>query len=111
MSMLEEGRFKVEYTQAGSGTDLLLLHSLLTELTVFDRVRPVLAANRRVTCINLPGFGWIGFDPANACCPDARYLRIGSGLDAKEAAPIRGIARGAGPESMSVSVAVQAQAQ
>ena len=57
MSMLEEGRFKVEYTQAGSGTDLLLLHSLLTELTVFDRVRPVLAANRRVTCINLPGFG------------------------------------------------------
>lgn len=61
--------------------------------------------------INLPGFGWIGFDPANACCPDARYLRIGSGLDAKEAAPIRGIARGAGPESMSVSVAVQAQAQ
>lgn len=57
MSMLEEGRLKVEYTQTGRGPELLLLHSLLTELTVFDRVLPVLAANRRVTCINLPGFG------------------------------------------------------
>jgi 3-oxoadipate enol-lactonase len=57
MSMLEEGRLKVEYTQTGNGPELLLLHSLLTELTVFDKVLPVLAANRRVTCINLPGFG------------------------------------------------------
>lgn len=61
--------------------------------------------------IHLAGYGWIGFDPANACCPDARYLRLGSGLDAKEAAPIRGVARGTGEESMTVQVAVQAQAQ
>lgn len=49
----------VEYTQTGAGTgrDLLLVHSLLTELTVFEKVLPALAANRRVTCINLPGFG------------------------------------------------------
>ncbi len=61
--------------------------------------------------IFLTGYGWIGFDPANSCCPDARYLRIGSGMDAKEAAPIRGVARGTGTESLSVTVAVQAQAQ
>ncbi|MGQ0610707.1 MAG: transglutaminase family protein [Paracoccaceae bacterium] len=61
--------------------------------------------------IHVPGFGWIGFDPANRCCPDGRYLRLGSGLDAKAAAPIRGIARGAGEEQMSVTVAVQAQEQ
>lgn len=61
--------------------------------------------------VNIAGFGWIGFDPANSCCPDERYLRLGSGLDAKEAAPIRGTARGAGEESLTVTVAVQAQAQ
>jgi pimeloyl-ACP methyl ester carboxylesterase len=48
---------KVEYEQAGKGPDLLLLHSLLTELTVFEGVLPALAAHRRVTRINLPGFG------------------------------------------------------
>lgn len=60
------------------------------------------------------GLGWVGFDPANRCCPDARYIRLGSGFDSRDAAPIRGIARGEGVESMAVSVAVepaQAQAQ
>ena len=47
----------VEYTQTGGGRDLLLLHSLLTDATVFERVLPMLAANHRVTCMNLPGFG------------------------------------------------------
>ena len=59
----------------------------------------------------IAGIGWIGFDPANECCPDARYLRLGSGLDAKGAAPIRGTTRGTGEETLSVTVAVQAQAQ
>jgi transglutaminase-like putative cysteine protease len=61
--------------------------------------------------INVPGYGWIGFDPANRCCPDDRYIRLGSGLDATEAAPIKGIARGLGKESMDVTVAIQSQAQ
>jgi len=51
---------KVEYRQSGDGPHLLLLHSLLTELTVFDRIAPVLAGYRRVTCVNLPGFGASG---------------------------------------------------
>lgn len=62
------------------------------------------------------GFGWIGFDPANRCCPDARYIRLGSGLDATDAAPIRGISRAAGStgaasENLSVTVAIAAQEQ
>ena len=57
------------------------------------------------------GLGWIGFDPANACCPDDRYIRLGSGLDAQDAAPIRGTARGPGAEILDVSVAVQAVQQ
>jgi transglutaminase-like putative cysteine protease len=59
------------------------------------------------------GLGWVGFDPANSCCPDARYVRLGSGMDAQDAAPIRGTTRGgAGSERMDVTVTVaQAQAQ
>jgi transglutaminase-like putative cysteine protease len=57
------------------------------------------------------GLGWVGFDPANRCCPDDRYIRLGSGLDAQDAAPIRGIARGMGAESLDVTVAVQSLQQ
>jgi transglutaminase-like putative cysteine protease len=52
------------------------------------------------------GLGWVGFDPANACCPDDRYIRLGSGLDAANASPIRGIAHGNGAESLEVTVHV-----
>jgi transglutaminase-like putative cysteine protease len=55
----------------------------------------------------LPDLGWVGFDPANRCCPDERYIRLGSGLDAMDAAPIKGIARGQGAESLDVRLAVQ----
>lgn len=55
------------------------------------------------------GLGWVGFDAANECCPDERYVRLGSGRDAREAAPIRGVSRGGGGEAMDVTVAVSAQ--
>jgi transglutaminase-like putative cysteine protease len=61
--------------------------------------------------LHVAGLGWVGFDPANRCCPDARYVRLGSGLDAAEAAPIRGSARGLGAESLDVTVAVLATQQ
>ena len=38
----------------------------------------------------LPDLGWIGFDPSNRVCVTDRYLRVASGLDASDAAPIRG---------------------
>jgi transglutaminase-like putative cysteine protease len=52
------------------------------------------------------GLGWVGFDPANRTCPDARYIRLGSGFDSQDAAPIRGVARGGAREEMDVTVAV-----
>ncbi len=61
--------------------------------------------------IHVPGLGWVGFDPANRCCPDERYIRLGSGRDAREAAPIRGISRGGGVEAMDVTVTVVAAQQ
>jgi 3-oxoadipate enol-lactonase len=57
MALIDVHGRKVEITQSGSGRDLVLLHSLLTDLTVFERVLPVLGRSHRVTCINLPGFG------------------------------------------------------
>jgi pimeloyl-ACP methyl ester carboxylesterase len=47
----------VEYQQDGAGPDLLLLHSLLTEMSVFDCIVPALMRKHRVTRLNLPGFG------------------------------------------------------
>lgn len=61
--------------------------------------------------IHVEGLGWIGFDAANRCCPDERYVRLGSGLDAADAAPIRGVALGRGSEEMDVRVQVEDVAQ
>ncbi len=55
--------------------------------------------------------GWVGFDPANGVSPDENYIRIGSGLDAVDAAPIRGVAQGPGTESLDVDVQVIEAAQ
>ena len=61
--------------------------------------------------LHVPGLGWVGFDAANDCCPDDRYVRLGSGLDARDAAPIKGSARSTGAETLDVTVAVLATQQ
>ena len=58
-----------------------------------------------------PMIGWVGFDPANGECPTERYVRLAVGLDAIEAAPIRGMRLGASSERLAVSVAVAEQSQ
>lgn len=57
--------------------------------------------------IHVNNLGWVGFDAANRCCPDERYVRLGSGLDAADAAPIRGIGSGQGTEELDVRVSVE----
>ncbi|WP_022707932.1 transglutaminase family protein [Paracoccus zeaxanthinifaciens] len=61
--------------------------------------------------LHVEGLGWVGFDAANSCCPDERYVRLGSGLNASDAAPIRGIATGGGAEDLDVRVQVEEMAQ
>ncbi|MFQ5624132.1 MAG: transglutaminase domain-containing protein [Paracoccaceae bacterium] len=61
--------------------------------------------------LHVGGLGWVGFDPANRCCPDERYIRLGSGLDASDAAPIRGVTHGEGTEMLHVTVEVAAAQQ
>ena len=52
----------------------------------------------------VPEIGWVGFDPANRLCPTDRYVRLACGLDAADAAPIRGNVSGAAQERLSASV-------
>lgn len=47
----------VEVVQEGSGRDLVLLPTLLAELSVYDEVIAEFAKQRRVHRINFPGFG------------------------------------------------------
>ena len=54
----------------------------------------------------VPDLGWVGFDVANRTCPTDQYVRVGVGLDYREAAPVRGIRRGGGDEGLSVVVRV-----
>ncbi|MBI2296357.1 MAG: alpha/beta fold hydrolase [Betaproteobacteria bacterium] len=47
----------LDVVQTGSGRDLVLLHSLLTDRSAYDLVVPALAKTRRLTLVNLPGYG------------------------------------------------------
>lgn len=59
--------------------------------------------------VHVEGIGWIGFDVSNAICPDARYVRVATGLDYADAAPVSGMRFGDGTEQLSVALQVQAQ--
>lgn len=59
---------------------------------------------------HVDGLGWTGFDVANAISPDAGYVRVASGRDYAEAAPVTGISFGASDSLLSVSLAVEQRA-
>lgn len=51
--------------------------------------------------------GWVGFDVSNGISPDERYVKVATGTDYSDAAPISGIRFGQGSEELHVSVQVQ----
>jgi transglutaminase-like putative cysteine protease len=53
---------------------------------------------------HIPDIGWIGFDPTNGVSTTEAYLRVATGLDYLDAAPVRGARRGGGAEEMTVVV-------
>jgi transglutaminase-like putative cysteine protease len=57
----------------------------------------------------IDGLGWVGFDVSNGISPDQRYVRVASGRDYREAAPVTGISYGAHEEVMKVRLAVEQQ--
>src|SRR5215472_5226230 len=57
MARLDVAGGVIDVTQTGSGPDLVLLHSLLTDKDAFEPIVPALARHHRVTLVDLPGFG------------------------------------------------------
>ena len=58
---------------------------------------------------HVPGLGWVGFDVSNAISPDQRYVRVATGLDYRDAAPVAGLHYGATGEALAVDIEVQQQ--
>lgn len=52
----------------------------------------------------VPELGWVAFDPANGRSATEAYVRVATGLDYLDAAPIRGARRGGGAEQLTVAV-------
>lgn len=60
---------------------------------------------------HVDGLGWVGFDISNGISPDTRYVRVATGRDYRDAAPITGIVYGTATEDLHVAVAVEQQRQ
>lgn len=58
---------------------------------------------------HVEGLGWVGFDVSNGISPDPRYVRVATGSDYRDAAPVTGISIGAADQVLTVGVAVEAQ--
>lgn len=57
--------------------------------------------------VRIERLGWVGFDAANAVSPTEAYVRVATGLDYGDAAPVRGVRRGGAAETLAVAVEVQ----
>jgi transglutaminase-like putative cysteine protease len=55
---------------------------------------------------HVEGLGWVGFDVSNGISPDPRYVRVATGSDYRDAAPVTGISFGGMEEVLRVDVAV-----
>ena len=58
---------------------------------------------------HVQGLGWVGFDISNGISPDQRYVRVATGRDYADAAPVTGISFGALTEDLQVDLAVEQQ--
>ena len=57
----------------------------------------------------MPGLGWVGFDCSNCISPDQRYVRVATGMDYHDAAPVRGTRQGGALEALDVEIEVAQQ--
>lgn len=60
---------------------------------------------------HVDGLGWVGFDISNGISPDPRYVRVATGRDYRDAAPITGMSFGTATADLQVNVAVEQQQQ
>lgn len=58
---------------------------------------------------HVEGLGWVGFDVSNGISPDGRYVRVATGLDYSDAAPVSGTRIGGSKETLEVKIDVAQQ--
>lgn len=58
---------------------------------------------------HVEGLGWVGYDVSNGISPDTRYVRVATGLDYTDAAPISGMRIGGAAEVLDVRIDVSQQ--
>ena len=56
---------------------------------------------------HVSGLGWVAFDVANGISPDARYVRVATGRDYRDAMPVSGIRLGQAEERLAVTITVE----
>jgi pimeloyl-ACP methyl ester carboxylesterase len=66
VDMVDADGIRLRYVAIGEGPTLVLLHTLRTQLDMFQKILPALAARFRVIALDLPGHGWSDM-------PEARY--------------------------------------
>jgi pimeloyl-ACP methyl ester carboxylesterase len=71
---------RVRYIKIGSGPPIVLLHTLRTQLDIFETVIPRLVANFTVYAFDYPGHGWSDI-PAASYAPEDFYRWTASFLD------------------------------
>lgn len=59
--------------------------------------------------VHLDGLGWVGIDVSNGISPDARYVRVATGLDYSDAAPVSGTRIGGTGEVLDVQIEIAQQ--
>ncbi len=73
---------------------------------LFMEGRPEQEAGHGWAEAHVDALGWVGFDISNGISPDERYVRVATGRDYADAAPIRSMSFGARDHSMVVSLTV-----
>ena len=56
---------------------------------------------------HVAGLGWLAFDVSNGISPDARYVRLATGRDYRDAMPVSGIRMGHAQEQLEVHITVE----
>ncbi|WP_267354056.1 MULTISPECIES: alpha/beta hydrolase [unclassified Methylobacterium] len=54
---------RIRYVRVGKGPNLVLTHTVRTQLDLFQRVIPLLSPHFTVYALDLPGFGWSDLKP------------------------------------------------
>ena len=55
------------------------------------------------------GLGWVGFDISNGISPDDRYVKLASGFDYADVAPLSGVRFGSGEEQIATQIIISQQ--